>query len=145
MQLAKTLLCAAALAAWAALVAGCGDMARDDSSSPMPASAADAQSVQNIRDKYHRAYPESRVGIVIATLKNEPLVAIGELPAPAELRENERVTFLDGRARVLTTGTVVRVLPDQVHVRYDAPPRGGRKPRRGDVAVVRLPANAPIL
>jgi hypothetical protein len=45
---------------------------------------------------------------------------------------------------VLTTGTIVRILPDSIHVRYDSPPRSGRTPRRGDV-MVRTPAGARTL
>src|SRR5688500_1693955 len=103
MRLAKPLLCVVVATA---LLAGCARKSGDGSARAMPASAADQQSVQTIRDKYQRAYPESRVGVVIETLRGEPRVAIAELPAPSELRQNERVTFLDGRARVLTGGTI---------------------------------------
>jgi len=127
-------------------VSGCGPMSGDHSKSSdaMPASAADAQTVQSIRDKYFRAYPESQVGVVIATLQGEPFVAVGDLPAPEKLRENEVVTFLDRNERVLTTGTIAQVRPTQVDVRYDAPPRGGRAPHRGDV-MVRTPFGAKAL
>jgi hypothetical protein len=46
---------------------------------------------------------------------------------------------------VLTTGRIAAVRPTQVDVRFDPPPRGGREPRRGDIAVLRLPAGAPTL
>jgi hypothetical protein len=141
----KTLTGLAAIAFVLAL-GGCGPMDRSGTGpgDRMPASAADPQTVQRIRDKYFRAYPESQVGVVIATLDDEPFAAVGELPAPSNLRENEVVTFLDRHERVLTTGTIVRILPDSVHVRYDSPPRGGRAPRRGDV-MVRTPFGARAL
>ena len=126
------------------LLAGCAPTNGGSSSDPMPASAADPQTVQTIRDKYFRAYPESQVGAVIATLEGEPFVAVGELPAPENLRENEVVTFLDRHERVLTTGTIAKVRPTQVDVRYDPPPRGGRAPRRGDI-MVRTPFGAQAL
>jgi len=131
----KTIPCLAAVLTFA--LSGCGPLNGDGTSSndAMPASAADAQTVQSIRDKYFRAYPESQVGVIIAMLKDEPLAAVGDLPSTANLRENLIVTFLDRDERVLTTGTIVRVLQDSVHVRYDPPPRSGRTPRRGDIMV----------
>ena len=145
MRFTRTL--AAAAAAWMALACACTGCRSTGTSSAdgMPPTAADAATVQGIRDRYTRAYPESRVGVVIATLPSERLVAVGELPDPAKLRTTEVVTFIDGRGRVLTTGTIVRVLPDSVHVRYARPPRGGRAPARGDVALLRLPPGAAAL
>lgn len=104
--------------------------------STMPASAADQQTVQRIRDKYNRAYPESRVGVIIAVLKDQPFAAVGDLPSTSGFQPNQPVTFIDKNERVLTTGTVVRILNDSVHVRYAPPPRNGRVPRRGDIMVL---------
>ena len=122
------------------LLAGCAST-NSESSSAMPASAADAETVARIRDKYNRAYPESRVGVVITTLKDQPFAAVGELPSISDFQLNQVVTFIDRSERLLTTGTVVRILPDSVHVRYDPPPRHGRAPRRGDI-MVRTPFGA---
>ena len=133
------------LLACAVAVSGCGPMTGDGTEADaMPASAADPQTVQNIRDKYFRTYPESQVGVVVETLDDMPLCAVAELPAPTNMREREVVTFLDRNERVLTTGTIVRILPDSIHVRYDTPPRGGREPRRGDI-MVRTPFGARAL
>ena len=138
--------------ACAVALSGCGPMNDDGTATAtavggddaMPASAADPQTVQRIRDKYQQAYSESQVGVVLEALDDAPFVAVGELPAPASLRENQAVTFLDRHERVLTTGQIVRVLPDSVHVRVNSPPRGGREPRRGDV-MVRTPFGARAL
>jgi hypothetical protein len=133
------------LLACAVALSGCGPMNGDGTEGDaMPASAADPQAVENIREKYRRAYPESQVGVVVETLDDMPLAAVAELPAPASMRANEVVTFLDRHERVLTTGTIVRILPDSVHVRYDSPPRSGREPRRGDI-MVRTPFGARAL
>jgi hypothetical protein len=126
---------AAASIALIVCLSGCA-ATNENSNSAMPASAADAQTVQRIRDKYARAYPESRVGVVIAVLKDEPFAAVGDLPSTSGFQLNQIVTFIDRSERVLTTGTVVRILPDSVHVRYDPPKRGGRGPRRGDIMVL---------
>jgi hypothetical protein len=141
---AKTISRLAAIVMGIALVvAGCASTS-GDSSDAMPASAADAATVQRVRDKYSRAYPESRVGVVIAVLKDQPFAAVGELPSTEDFQLNQVVTFIDRSERVLTTGTVVRILPDSVHVRYDPPLRGGRAPRRGDI-MVRTPFGAQAL
>src|SRR5438067_7516624 len=70
--------------------------------SPQPASA---QQVQAIREAYFRAYPDSRVGVVIATLRDKRLVAVGQVSG-ADFREGQTVTFIDAQQRVLTTGTI---------------------------------------
>ena len=128
------------------LLVGCrGDRGGPESAQPMPPGAADPETVQRVRQRYFSAYPDSRVGIVIAIEPSgQPFVAVGEID-PAGLRDNEPVLFLDRSGRALTTGRIARVLPDSVHVRYDPPPQGGREPRRGDMAVFRLPAGARTL
>ena len=137
---------AAALIAIAAFAGGCNSSGRRGASvNAAPAAAIDAATLQAVRDRYDRAYPQSRVGVVIATLRDEPLAAVAEIPRDVEFQPGEIATFIDGRGRVLTTGTVVRVLPDSIHVRFARPPRDGRAPRRGDVALLRLPAGAATL
>ena len=120
------------------VITGCKSKPKvPQSQQPLPASAADPQEVQRIRDKYFRAYTESAVGVVIATEPSgKPFVAVGELSNMNSLLVNQPVSFLDGSERILATGRIARILPDQVHVQYDVPPpRGGREPRRGDVMV----------
>ena len=84
-----------------------------------------------------------RVGVVIATRKQDRLVAVGQV-RPADFREGQTVTFIDAQQRVLTTGTVVRVLADSVHVAYDRPVHSGREPGVGDMMVA-LPFGASTL
>jgi hypothetical protein len=120
--------------------AGCRPKNAPPPPAPRPASSA---TVQQIRASYARAYPESRVGVVIAALPEESLVAVGEVRG-GDFRENQVVTFLDSDQRMLTTGTVVRLLEDSIHVRYDAPQRDGREPRVGDV-MVRTPVGTGTL
>ena len=122
------------------VIIGCAPKRVPSQPSPQPASA---QQVQTIRDAYSRAYPDSRVGVVIATRKPDRLVAVGEVSG-GDFREGETVTFIDAQQRVLTTGTVVRILPDSLHVAYDPPQHGRRDPGVGDV-MVRLPFGASTL
>lgn len=140
MNFARNLVCilviAAAASSASSLIGGCRSNRKNAPSPPAP-QAADAQQIRNIRDKYFRAYVESRVGVVSAARPQDRLVAVGDLDNSG-IRENEVVTFLDGNEKILTTGTVVRVLGDSVHVRFDDPPRGGRAPMVGDL-MVRVP------
>ena len=125
-----------------ALTAGCAKKKPPGKPSPMPATA---QQESQIRNDYFRAYPDSRVGIVTATLKhaNGYFVSVGDVPT-SDFREGEIITFVDPRRHVLTTGTVVRILPDTVHVLVDRPRGDGRMPGVGDIAI-KLPPGATTL
>lgn len=122
----------AALATSLFLISACAaESGKRGSKAPRPASGAE---VAKIRAAYSRAYPESRVGVVIASRPQDRLVAVGEVKG-ADFQVNQVVTFIDSKQQVLTTGTVVRILPESVHVRYGDPDRNGREPRIGDVMV----------
>jgi hypothetical protein len=126
-----------------ALAVGCAKKKPPSKPSPMPATS---QQVQQIRDDYFRAYPDSRVGMVTATLKHQNgyFVSVGDVPTK-DFREGEIITFVDPTRHLLTTGTVVRILPDSVHVLVDRPHSGGgRMPGVGDVAI-KLPPGAATL
>jgi hypothetical protein len=107
------------------------------STTARPASAAD---VQAIRNAYFRAYPESRVGVIIATRPQDRLVAVGQVN-PSDFAQGQSVYFLDSQRHVLATGRIVRVLSDSVHAEYEPPAAGRRAPKTGDV-MVRLPVGA---
>ena len=126
-----------------ALTAGCAKKKPPSKPSPMPATG---RQVEQIRSDYFRAYPDSRVGVVTATLKhaNGYFVSVGDVPT-SDFREGEIITFVDPHRHVLTTGTVVRILPESVHVLVDRPRGGdGRMPGVGDVAI-KLPPGATTL
>src|SRR4051794_40503528 len=92
------------------LAVGCAKKKPPSKPSPMPATA---EQEAQIRNDYFRAYPDSRVGVVTATVKhaNGYFVAVGDVPT-SDFREGEIITFVDPRRHVLTTGTVVRILPN---------------------------------
>jgi hypothetical protein len=121
---------------------GCAKKKPPSKPSPMPATT---KQEQQIREDYFRAYPDSRVGVVTATLKhaNGYFVSVGDVPT-SDFREGEIITFVDPHRHVLTTGTVVRILPDTVHVLVDRPRGDGRMPGVGDVAI-KLPPGATTL
>ena len=126
----------------AASMAGCAH--KKPPPAPPPGAATPDQ-VQAIRNAYFRAYPDSRVGVVTATVKhaNGYFVAVGDVPT-SDFREGEIITFVDPHRRVLTTGTVVRILPNTVHVLVDRPRGDGRMPGVGDIAI-KLPPGATTL
>ena len=114
----------------AGAVAGCRNTT-PSRTAPRPASP---RTVEQIRESFARAYPESRVGVVIATRPQDRLIAVGEVKG-ADFIDNQTVTLIDSEQQVLTTGTIVRRLDNSVHVRYEEPDGGGREPRVGDVMV----------
>jgi hypothetical protein len=124
------------------LSGGCAKKKPPSKPSPQPASADE---VQQIRNAYFRAYPDSRVGIVTETIKhpNGYFVRIGEVEG-RDFREGETVTFIDSKQKVLTTGTVVKTLTRGVDVLVDYPRGGGRQPGTGDL-MVKLPFGATTL
>jgi hypothetical protein len=124
------------------LAGGCAKKKPPSKPSPQPASI---DQVQQIRNAYFRAYPDSRVGVVTETLRhaNGYFVRVGEIDGN-DFREGGTVTFIDGRQHLLTTGTVVKVLRGAVDVLVDRPKAGGRLPGTGDL-MVKLPFGATTL
>jgi hypothetical protein len=138
----STVTLAACAACLAALIGG--GCAASSSSTKRPAttrplvSPAELAAARRVRENYARASVESRVGVIVATRPRDRLVAVYDVD-PADFRTYQTVAFLDPNQRLLSTGTIVRLLPDSIHVRYDDSPAGGRAPRKGDL-LVRLPA-----
>jgi hypothetical protein len=96
--------------------------------------AVSPENASAIRAAYAEHFPGSQVGVVAAALPTDRLVAVGGVDL-AQMAEGQIVTFIDARQNPLTTGKVVRVLPDCFHVLFDPPPGGGREPRVGDMMV----------
>jgi hypothetical protein len=117
------------------LLAGCGPKKLDN---PKAYQAA-AANVSEIRERYQRSDPATRVGLVIGSNAEANLVSVGEID-PKEFRVGDKVVFVDSRQNALASGTVARVLADSIHVRYDPAASGGRAPHEGDVMVRFRPA-----
>ena len=120
----------------AAVLAGCRSAPKMKPSTPAPQPAT-PQRVEQIRQMYQRQNADIRVGLVIATLPQYRLAAVGDIPVK-DIALNEIVTFIDGDENPLTTGLVVNKTEDTIHVKYDPFSPGRREPRVGDLAV-RLP------
>jgi len=98
---------------------------------------ASPETVQATRQAYYRAYPDSRLGVVIATRPTDRLVAVGDV-TPSDFSVGQTVYFLDAKRKVMTTGRIVRILNDSVHAQYVEPSGGHRPPAAGDM-MLRLP------
>ena len=109
---------------------------------PPPPTAASPQRVQEIRTAYWRAYPDSRVGVINVVDQKHKLVSVAEVNG-ADFREGETVIIIDEKQKVLCNGSIVRVLPNMVHVEYEKA-KGGRDPVVGDM-MVRIPPGGTTL
>ncbi len=127
-----------AAAALGALVPGC----RPKPVPPPVPTAASPQRVQEIRTAYWRAYPDSRVGVINVIDRAHKLVSVAEVNG-ADFREGETVVIIDEKQKVLCNGSIVRVLPNMVHVEYEKA-KGGRDPVLGDM-MVRIPPGGTTL
>ena len=101
---------------------------------PVAPRPATEDQVTRIRETYQRIYPDSRVGVVTAVRPQDNLVKVSEVD-PKDFRINDIVAFMNSNQDPLTTGVVIHLTPDGLHVRYDPPRAGRRAPENGDLAV----------
>lgn len=111
-----------------AALAGCGN--RPDAQSIYESRLA----ANEIRRTYQRINPENRVGVVIATLPDENLAAVGDI-AIQDFGIGDLLVFMDTKERPLGSGRVINVTHNALHVRYRKPADGRREVRAGDLAV----------
>ena len=123
---------AAALALFVAV--GCRSHKKPPAARPPAGQPASEQTIESLRQSYRSYYPNSQVGPVIAVRNENHLAAVDGIPA-GSVPEGKTVSFVDSNQRVLTTGRIIRLLPEynRVHVLWDPPPTGGRAPRVGDI------------
>ena len=114
-----------------AMVAGCHNNKKQ--MTPQQVQRANAN-LEDARRRYQRAYPDARLGYVTSSNPEYQMVAVGQV-TPADFHEGDIVTFVDADDNPLTTGRVLRVMKDELHVRYDAPQPGRRAPRQGDLMI----------
>jgi hypothetical protein len=104
---------------------------------------ASPERAAQVRESIHKNNPNAVVGIVIYTLtedgnttpdKNRPYTAVGDLPVP-DVKMGQTVTFIDvASGKPVSSGVVVAIQSDSVHVRYDTSAK--RPPATGDLAVI---------
>lgn len=101
---------------------------------PQPVVTADENTILRVRDTLQQMDPTALVGQVNEVEPDKNTASVGNIPT-TDVKEGDILTFLDGNQKTLTTGKVIRVLPDALHIRYDAPLPEGRPPVVGDLAV----------
>jgi hypothetical protein len=111
------------------LVAGCGGKAKQ--ADDVQAGTASEVDVAAIRARYQATNPRNRVGVVVATMADANLAAVGDIPVQ-DFAMGDILTFIDAREEPIATGRVVNATPTELHLRYDAKRRA---PRVGDLAV----------
>ncbi len=111
------------------LIAGCTNKPPE-----VPVITADADTFARVRDNLQRLDPTARIGQVSEVTPDDNRAAVGSI-VTEDLKEGDIVTFMDGTEKILTTGKIVRVLPDSIHVKYEAPAEGSRAPVVGDLAI----------
>jgi hypothetical protein len=122
----------ATLAAAAAALAGCQN--KQQQAGPPIAPPATAETVQQIRQAFQQRDPNTVVGLVIATLPESDLAAIGDVPVN-KFKNGDLVTFIDSNQAIIAVGNVVNTTGDAVHVKYHPQGDAARPPREGDLAV----------
>lgn len=122
----------AAVATLAAVLVGCHH--QQPPAGPPVAPPATAETVKNIREAYQQRDPSTVVGLVIATLPEQNLVAIGDVPV-SQFQPGQLVTFIDSNQAIIAVGNVVNTTADAVHVKYQPQGEASRPPREGDLAV----------
>ncbi len=113
----------------AGLIAGCMHKPAEE-----PIITADPGMFARVRADLQRMDPNAHIGQVTEVSPAENRVAVGSIVTDG-LKDGDIVTFMDGAEKSIATGKIIRVLPDSIHVKYDAPPVGGRVPVEGDIAI----------
>jgi hypothetical protein len=114
----------------AGVLTGCVTKSKPVATAP----PADTFSLQNITSQVHVLDPDAKVGLVTDVLPGENLAQVSDVNT-ADFKEGDNLVFIDTNQKTLTSGKVVRIVPDAIHVKYDAPPADGRAPKKGDIAV----------
>jgi len=76
--------------------------------------------------------PGTLVGDVIYTLSDHPYTAVGGVDMK-DVQVGQIVSFVDADGKPINNGTVVAIVGDNAHVRFDT--AGKRPPQKGDLAV----------
>lgn len=113
---------------------GWGLLSCDGKSTRDMSPPADMPLLASVRMDIQRTDPNAIVGYVTQTLPKERLAAVGQMPV-SDFRLGQVLVFIDVKQSRLTTGVVRRITSEEIHVQYQPPPKDGREPRVGDLAV----------
>jgi len=112
----------------AIVAGGCTRKAEEEPPPPPPAIGEDAIAA------YRKKHPEALIGRVMAVLPEHKLVSVGEVPV-VDFKRGDAVVFLGTSDQKLTSGEVVNIVGERLHVKYEDPPAGGRAPQVRDIVV----------
>jgi len=109
----------------------CQPIKKDEGNGAAPPAAPEM--ANSLRASIQKSAPGSLVGIVILALSDSPYAAVGDIPVQ-DAKVGQTVTFIDGKGDPFNAGTVVAIVGDSIHVKFDT--AGKRPPTKGDIAVI---------
>ncbi len=109
-------------------VAGCQNKPEPAEETLPPVAEIDAAAV---RERFMRANPDNRVGVIAAVREQSNLAAVGDIPLQ-DFGMGDVLVFVDSREQPFNSGTVVNATANALHVRYEP---NQRAPRVGELAV----------
>ena len=127
--ISSTLILSALLTA-ASLMVGCAKTPPPETVPTEPIMAT-PEKLSDVRDFFNKARAGTLVGQVVVT--NNNLAAVLEIPVK-DVKMGQTVTFVDADKNVVNNGTVVAIVDDSLHVRFDA--TGKRPVQKGDYVVI---------
>jgi hypothetical protein len=95
-------------------------------------STAAVVQAEALKASLEKASPGTLVGDVLYTLPDRPYTAVGDVDMKG-VQVGQIVSFVDADGKPVNNGTVVAIVGDNAHVRFDT--AGKRPPRKGDLAV----------
>lgn len=110
------------------IVAGCRSVRGQHAYRP-----ASIEVLNQIRAHYASVDPNALVGRVVATLPQNGLIAVGDMPLD-QFKIGDTLVIIDTKQKIVAAGKVVRMTDNALHLSYDVAP-SGRDPRLGDLAV----------
>jgi hypothetical protein len=125
---ARVTLSAAAAALAVLAVLTCGGCRSQD----QPAPVTSPQQTSRTREKLQAENPNALIGEVTDVLPESQLCAVGNVDV-SKFRVGDTLVFYT--TEPLATGHVLRIVNDQLHVRFEPYGSHGRAPHRGDLAV----------
>jgi hypothetical protein len=105
------------------IVGGCSSKPEEAPAPPPSAELSD-----DLVAAYRKKHPDALIGRVMAVLPEHRLVSVGDVPV-VDFKIGDAVVFVSSNDQQLTSGDVVNIVKDRVHVRYADPPSGGRPPQ----------------
>lgn len=121
----------------AAILTGCASKEPPAPPPPPPPVPASAATVESVRSALAPSYPHVKVAAVSEVTPNDPFLAIYNVN-PADFPLETVVTILDENSDPVAHGTVVNLVGNQAHIRFETDAGSSRRPQLGDIVVAGL-------